>query len=104
MFDPDAQTSITDTQIAVGYAEKLESISDDDVAVGYKQQLTPELLAEYKTYGLIYDEAKDAFYFNGKLVRWFFDGYDMENGIATIYDYVNEDGVVDIRTVRQTCK
>ena len=100
-FDPDAQTSITDTQTAVGYAEKLESISDDDVAVGYKQQLTPELLAEYKTYGLIYDEAKDAFYFNGKLVRWFFDGYDMENGIATIYDYVNEDGVVDIRTVRQ---
>lgn len=100
-YDPDAQTSITDTQVAVGYEEKLESISDDDVAVGYKQQLTPELLAEYKTYGLIYDEAKDAFYFNGKLVRWFFDGYDIENGIATIYDYVNEDGVVDIRTVRQ---
>ncbi len=100
-YDPDAQTSVTDTQVAVGYAEKLESISDNDVAVGYKQQLTPELLAEYKTYGLTYDEAKKAFFFNGKLVRWFFDGYDLENGTATIYDYVNEDGVVDIRTVRQ---
>ncbi len=100
-YDPDAQTSVMDTQVAVGYAEKLERISDDAVAVGCKRQLTPELLAEYKTYGLIYDAAKDAFYFNGKLVRWFFDGYDLENGVATIYDHVNEDGVVDIRTVRQ---
>lgn len=100
-FDPDAQTTVTDTQTAVGYAEKLESISDNDMSVGYKQQLTPELLAEYEAYGLIYDEAKDAFYFNGKQVRWFFDGYDLENGTATIYDYVNEDGIVDIRTVRE---
>lgn len=100
-YDPDAQISVTDNQVAVGHAEKLESISGDDVSVGYKKQLTPELLAEYEAYGLIYDEAKDAFYFNGKLVRWFFDGYDMENGSATIYDYVKEDGVIDIRTVRE---
>ncbi|MEY8391532.1 M56 family metallopeptidase [Lachnospiraceae bacterium 45-W7] len=100
-FDPDSQASATDTQVIAGHAEALENISDHNVAVGYKQQLTPELLAEYKTYGLTYDEASKAFFFNEKLVRWFFDGYDMENGTATIYDYVNEDGVVDIRTVRQ---
>ena len=84
-YESDAQTSVTDTQ----------------VAVGYKQQPAPELLAEYKTYGLTYDKEKEAFFFNGKLVRWFWDGYDMENGSATIYDYLNEDGVVDIHTVRQ---
>ena len=84
-YDSDAQTSVTDTQ----------------AAVGYKQQPAPELLAEYKTYGLTYDKKKEAFFFNGKLVRWFWDGYDMENGFATIYDYLNEDGVVDIHTVRQ---
>ncbi len=84
-YDSDAQTSVTDAQ----------------VAVDLKRQPAPELLAAYAAYGLTYDEEKEALFFNGKLVRGFWDGYDMENGIATIYEYLNEDGVVDIHTVRQ---
>jgi len=32
---------------------------------------------------------------------YFYDGYTLENGVATIYDHVNKDGVVDVHTVRQ---
>ncbi len=68
------------------------------------QNLTRELLADYVAHGMTYDAAKNAFYFNGKLVRYFFDGYTLENGVATIYDHVNEHGVVDVHTVRQATR
>ncbi len=73
----------------------------DAVMSGNCQALTPELLADYQACGMTYDAAKGAFYFNGKLVRYFFDGYTLENGVAAIYDHVNKDGVVDVHTVRE---
>ncbi len=98
-YDPDLQSSACEP--VLGSAEVLESVLVDSGTPGDAQSLTPELLAEYKTYGLTYDEAKGAFYFNGKPVRYFFDGYTLENGVATIYDHVIKDGVVDVHTVRQ---
>ncbi len=77
-----------------------------DTVIFSKDQanLSPELLADYEAHGMTYDAAKNAFYFDGKLVRYFFDGYTLENGVATIYDHVNEHGVVDVHTVRQATR
>lgn len=95
-------TSDGDAMILFDYdSEAQTSVADAPVAVDLKRQPAPELLAAYKAYGLIYDEEKKAFFFDGKPVRGFWDGYDMENGIATIYEYLNEDGVVNVHTVRQ---
>ncbi len=100
-YVPTLQISATDTTTVLGSVAVLDSISEDAVMSGNGQTPTPELLSDYKTYGMTYDEAKKAFYFNGKLVRYFFDGYSLENGVATIYDHINKEGVVDVHTVRQ---
>ncbi|MDO5152142.1 MAG: M56 family metallopeptidase [Eubacteriales bacterium] len=103
-YDPSLQVTTTDattdTTAVLGSVAMMDSITDDTVVPG-SQTLTAELLTAYKTHGLTYDEANGAFYFNGKLVRYFFDGYTLENGVATIYDHVNKDGVVDVHTIRQ---
>ena len=104
-YDPSLQVTTTDTTTdtttVLGSVAMMDSIADNTVMPGSGQALTSELLAAYKTHGLTYDEAKGAFYFNGKLVRYFFDGYTLENGVATICDHVNRDGVVDIHSIRQ---
>ncbi len=99
-YAPTLQLSADDTTTVLGSVAALDSISEDAVVSGNGQMLTPQLLADYKKCGLTYDAAKEAFYFNGKLVRYFFDGYALENGVATIYDHVSMDGVVDVHTVR----
>lgn len=60
-----------------------------------------ELIDAYKSFGLSYNESRKEMYFNGKLVRYFFDGVDIDNGTATVFDFLNEDGIVDIHTVRE---
>ena len=100
-YDPSLQATETDTTTALGSVAMMDSITDNTVMPGSGQTLTPVLLEAYKAYGLTYDEAQNAFYFNGKLVRYFYDGYTLENGAATIYEHVSKDGVVDVHTVRQ---
>lgn len=57
-------------------------------------------LPEYEKHGISYNDNKDML-FNGQLVRYFFDGYEIEPGLgATHYEYLNEKGVVDVHTVR----
>ncbi|MCM1026609.1 MAG: M56 family metallopeptidase [Roseburia sp.] len=103
-YDPALQATATDITAVLGMAIAMDSIPGDMAESGSAQTLTPELLADYKTYGLTWDDETKAFSFNGKTVRYFFDGYTLENGTATIYDYVNEDGVVDVHTVRQATR
>jgi len=103
-YDPALQMTATDTITAIGSAAAMDSIPEEAAMPGNGQVLTPELLADYKACGMTYDEAKEAFYFNGKLVRCFFDGYTLENGVTTIYDHVNKDGVVDVHTLRQAAR
>lgn len=59
------------------------------------------LIDEYQSFGLIYDESSQEMYFHDKLVRYFFDGVDIDNGTAVVFDFLNEDGVVDVHTVRE---
>lgn len=57
-------------------------------------------LPEYTNFGISYD-ANGKMLYHSKLVRYFWDGYDIEPGMsATRYDYFNEDGVVDVHTLR----
>ncbi len=55
---------------------------------------------EYEKHGISWD-SESRMLFDGKLVRYFWDGFNVDaNSFATHYDYLNEDGVVDIYTVR----
>ncbi len=103
-YAPTLQMSAADTTTVFSSVAMMDSITDNTVIPGSGQTLTSELLASYKSHALTYDEAKGAFYFNGKLVRYFFDGYTLKNGVATIYDHVSKDGVVDVHTVRQATR
>ncbi len=103
-YAPTVEMTATDTTAFLGSVAVMDSAGEDAVVSGSGLALTPALLAEYEAHGLTYDGAKGAFYFNEKPVRYFFDGYTLENGVATIYDYVSKDGVVDVHTVRQATR
>lgn len=72
------------------------SYSDTDYSIFFE-----ECCKEYEKFGLRYDENKDAFYFDGKLVRYFYDGVELPDGSATYCDHINEAGTVDVYTVRE---
>lgn len=54
---------------------------------------------EYTNFGISYN-GKGEMLFNDKLVRYFWDGYNLVEGTATHYEYLNENGVVDVHTER----
>ncbi|NLL77358.1 MAG: hypothetical protein GX235_08935 [Clostridiales bacterium] len=61
-----------------------------------------ELLSEYGPYGISFD--KDGkMYFNGEIIRYFWDGADLgDNTAAVRYEYLNDEGTVDVHTTRNT--
>ena len=60
---------------------------------------------EYEKFGLKYDERKNELYFDGELVRYFYDGVDVADGVQSVYcDFLNENGTVDIHKPRETLK
>lgn len=58
---------------------------------------------EYKALGLTERESDQALVFDGKLVRWFIDEADVDGngGYAVSQVYYNENGVIDLHTVRE---
>lgn len=69
------------------------------VDIHYTQQ---ELLDMYNQYGISFDQ-NGKMLFNGKLIRYFWDGVDLEEGSsASYYDYFNKTGTVDVYTIRTT--
>lgn len=60
-----------------------------------------ELIDAYESFGLRYDESTKEMRFHGKLVRYFFDGVYVDSGTIVVLDFLNEDGVVDVHTVRE---
>lgn len=85
-YDVNAETAVT---------------SEDYITSNAIYNYGTELIDEYKSFGLNYNESKKEMYFHGKLVRYFFDGVDIDNGTAGVFDFFNEDGVVDVYTVRE---
>lgn len=60
---------------------------------------------EYERFGLKYDESKNELYFDGELVRYFYDGVDVDSSTKSVYcEFLNENGTVDIHTTRNTIK
>lgn len=61
--------------------------------------------SEYEKFGLKWDDGKKALYYNGKQVRYFFDGADLGagNGQAVKLEYADRslEGKIDIYTIRQ---
>lgn len=55
----------------------------------------------YEQFGLVDKGEKEGLYYNGKKVRWFEDYYPIdEDGNQAGWDYINEEGVVDVYAVR----
>lgn len=83
-----ADTAITDTSI-------LESMP-----TAFKELTQQEVLDAYGMYDISFNENGKMLY-NGELVRYFWDGYVIEDyGRAIHYEYINKDGNVDIHTTR----
>lgn len=62
-----------------------------------------DLLKEYETFGIT--DEKGILYYRGEMVRFFLDGYEMDNGDGGFneisrYSMYNEKGTVDVHTVR----
>lgn len=87
---PSESTSMYD----VGYAENGVEDAAHDEAV-WKEQLK-----HYEEFGMVYDSEKDVLYYNGKLVRWFEDYYELSAEEWAGIDFFNENGVVDVYAVR----
>lgn len=63
---------------------------------------SPASYSEYEAFGLRYDGGKDELYFDGELVRYFYDGVTLSDGGESVYcDFLNERGVVDVHSVRE---
>ena len=57
--------------IDVAYAENgVEDAAHDEAVL-------KEQLKNYEEFGMVYDSDKDVLYYNGKLVRWFEDYYEL---------------------------
>lgn len=91
-YDPRAAQSFAET----GADEQVQAVQ-----IGNVRNYGEELLKAYSAFGLTYDAAEDAMYFNGRLVRYFLDGVDIGEGMASVYEFLNEDGVVDVHTLRE---
>lgn len=58
---------------------------------------------EYEAFGLKWNDNEKTLFYNGKRVRYFFDGVDLGNGQAIKQEYTdrNLEGEIDVYTVRQ---
>lgn len=78
----------------VAYAENgVEDAAHDEAVL-------KEELKNYEEFGMVYDSDKDVLYYNGKLVRWFEDYYELSAEEWAGIDFFNENGVVDVYAVR----
>lgn len=80
----------------------LEPVKNKEPYVKYDKFGTPsdDRKAEYEKYGIHFDEAENMFY-NGVPVHYFWDGSLVDSGIGTHYEYLNEDGKVNLHTIRK---
>lgn len=77
----------------------LESVKGTSDASDYVIQFVS--YDEYAPYGLSYDPDKNELTYQGKLVRYFLDGVDLGDGaIASRAEFLNEDGIIDVHTIR----
>lgn len=92
-----AANSPTTSEAQTTYVVTAENEQSQSVL---KTPTEKELIAEYGSYGISFDK-KNKIYFDNELVRYFFDGVDLGDNTASVrYEYLNEEGTVDVHTVR----
>lgn len=83
----------------VGDTSEITSVAVyDATAAGLADQ--SENYAIYTQYGLSFDETNGAFYYQGKRVRVFEDGYPLDNQYYCAIEKVDLKGTIDIRAQR----
>lgn len=84
-----------DTMLAMGWEGPLSTRESPATAADFK---------DYEPYGLTFDETSKTLSYNGKRVRYFFDGAEVEpGGYAIRLEYTDPEkkGDIDLHTVRQ---
>lgn len=71
--------------------EEVSGVSDEKIEY-------QELLKEYERFGIT--DENGILYYKGELVRLFLDGYENGETLISRYTKLNEDGIVDVHTVR----
>lgn len=95
-----AEESMPQNQPSVASPPILNAVAEDNSQNVDEQTAFEERFKIYEQFGMTYDAGKDELYYNGKVVRWFEDYYSLEDGSQAGVDFFNENGVVDVYTVR----
>lgn len=96
-----------DIMLASGTGEGNSADDSTDVILHSGTSESPAVasdFSEYKKFGLEWDEKNGVLYYNGKRVRYFFDGADIGDGALAInLEYADREkkGEVDVHTVRE---
>lgn len=94
-LQPDPSKTLGDSEIPSAAAAQTYVENDCSLPkrVSYK---------EYEAFGLQFDEGKNELFFDGELVRYFYDGVELSDGAASVCcEYLNKKGTVDVYTVRE---
>lgn len=95
---------------AVGYSFENDAryyISPDGAIVSSLEDITEvsaETFKKYEEFGLTYNEAEKKLYFEGEVVRFFTDSYELDeegNTAVKLLNYIDDDGTIDVRTIRE---
>ena len=90
----DASASAESTENAV------ETVMQEAVAIEDNNPATAADFAAYAPYGLRYDEAQGALYYQGARVRSFSDLMEENGRYALILEHTDEEGLIDVKAVR----
>ena len=88
------ETCISGT--ATEYAQSSYVIED----VSGANAVNPERFKTYLKFGLSYDTAANALYYQGQRVRIFEDSYPLEDQACAALVHVDDQGTVDVKTIR----
>lgn len=80
-------------------AETTELIEDDGVKAVIEEEYDyKEALKKYEEFGV--SDQNGLMYYKGERIRFFLDGYEMDGNIISRYQHYDDEGTVDVHTVR----
>ncbi|MCG8501669.1 MAG: M56 family metallopeptidase [Firmicutes bacterium] len=93
-------TNADSTAVSQAQTAYVATAEEDNSQTARNTFTEQELLAKYGTYGISFDE-NGKMRFNGEFVRYFRDGAELNSNMSSVYyEYLNEDGTVDVHTIR----
>lgn len=96
-YDSSDASSVNSTSMAEGYeSNEVISVEEQKKAEEIRRSEIAEQYSIYEQYGMIYDEEKDRFFYNGQMIRYFKDEVSVEHTNSFFF----EDGVVDVEPIK----